>query len=106
MPMTSPDLPLASPRVHNAPLEGDASLGRGARILAAVFGSLMFVVGAAGVMMALWAFAEGRWDEAREHATFLSPLLLGLLLLSSARSGRNLGLEGVNAMARGARVFR
>ena len=103
MPLTRPEMPLAPPRVYATPPAGGGPRGRGVRILAAVFGSVLFVVGAAGTMMAVWALAEGRWNDAREHAMFLPALPFGLLLLASARSGRD---AGAGAVLRGIGVAR
>jgi hypothetical protein len=106
MPTTSPDLPFAPPRVHASPPAGGEPISRRVRILAAVFGSVMFVVGAAGVMMAVWALAEGRWNDVVEHAAFLLSLLAGLLLLAAAHSGRDVSRTGVGAALRGVRLIR
>ncbi|HST62798.1 MAG TPA: hypothetical protein VLK84_29095 [Longimicrobium sp.] len=105
MPMTSLESPSTSPRVHATPLKGGEPIGRGVRILAAVLGSLLFVVAAAGGMMVVWALAEGRWNDAREHAGSVPALLCGLLLLSSARSGRDVRLERIRSMMGGTRRF-
>lgn len=105
MPMTRLESPLAPPRVYASPPRRGEPIGRRVRILAAVFGSLMFVPGAAGGMMAVWALAEGRWADAREHATLLPCLLFGLLLLASARSGRDVSGTGVDAVLGGAPGF-
>lgn len=106
MPMTSLESSFAPPRVYASPPAGGEPIGRRVRILAAVLGSPMVVVGAAGGMMAVWALAEGRWEDAREHAGFVPALLCGLLLLSSARSGTDVIRKGLDAVLRGARLFR
>lgn len=104
MPMTRLESPLAPTHAYASPPAGEP-IGRGVRILAAVLGSPMVVVGAAGGMMAAWALAEGRWADAREHAASVPALLCGLLLLSSAHSGRDVIRGGLDAVLRGIRRF-
>ncbi len=106
MPTNSLESPLA-PRTYASPPAGSGEpIGRGVRIVAAVLGAPMVVVGAAGGMMVVWALAEGRWEDAREHAASIPALLCGLLLLASAHSGRDMSRRGVDAVLRRARRFR
>lgn len=102
MPMTPPESPLAS-RAYASPPAGGGPIGRRTRILAAVLGSPLAVAGVAGGIMALWALAEGRWNDATEHAAAVPALVCGLLLLASARSGRDVVRDGLHAVLRGAR---
>jgi hypothetical protein len=105
MPTNSLESPLP-PRAYASPRAGSGEpIDRRVRILAALFGSLMFVMGAAGGMMAVWALAEGRWDDATDHARLVPTFLLGLLLLASARSGRDLNRAWIRSVLRRVRLF-
>ncbi|HYW13946.1 MAG TPA: hypothetical protein VE871_18425 [Longimicrobium sp.] len=103
MPTTRLESPLDPPRLYASPPTDGEPIGRGVRIMAAVLGSPMVVVGAAGGMMAVWALAEGRWEDAREHAASIPALLCGLLLLASAHGGTDVVRKGVDAVLRGVR---
>jgi hypothetical protein len=83
----SPSTPLAGQGM-NAPYE--RPLPRRVRVLAAVFGFLFIAMGGTWVVAAVWAFAQGRREDAALYAMLATGFSLGWQLIKAARTGRDL----------------
>ena len=68
----------------------EKTLPRRVRVLAAVFGSLSISMGAIWAGAGIWAFAQGRGEDAGLYALLASGFSLGWQMIRAARTGRDL----------------
>jgi hypothetical protein len=90
MSMTSPERPSAAPAGQGTNAAYERPLPRRVRVLAAVFGSLSIAMGGIWVVAAVWAFAQGRREDAGLYALLASGFSLGWQMIRAARTGRDI----------------
>jgi hypothetical protein len=90
MTMTSPEPPSTPPTGQGMNAAYERPLARRVRVLAAVFGSLSIAMGGIWVVASVWAFGQGRREEAGLYLLLATCFSLGWQMIRAARTGRDI----------------